>query len=220
MKRKTKEGRRSGGTIFSSRIKCGECGGWYGAKVWHSTDRYRRIVWQCNNKFKVKGHKCITPVVTEDEIKEAFIKTVNIIISEKKELIVNLREGLKGKKDTSELESRRDELCDEINIVAELMQKAITQNTCKAQDQEEYNKNFENLTARLEKAQMELQNVDEEIKQSGINYRKIKTFFKTIENLPNTFDKFDEALWSCLIDYVTVDKFGDMQFTTTSGLKV
>ena len=26
----------SGSTIFSTTVKCGECGGWYGSKVWHS----------------------------------------------------------------------------------------------------------------------------------------------------------------------------------------
>lgn len=38
-------------SIFSSRIKCGDCGGWYGSKVWHSNDKYRKVVWQCNHKF-------------------------------------------------------------------------------------------------------------------------------------------------------------------------
>ena len=42
----------SGCTIFSSRIRCGCCGGWFGSKVWHSTDRYRRVIWQCIAKYK------------------------------------------------------------------------------------------------------------------------------------------------------------------------
>ena len=54
----------SGCTIFSSRIRCGCCGGWFGSKVWHSTDRYRRVIWQCNAKYKDKGHKCVTPHLT------------------------------------------------------------------------------------------------------------------------------------------------------------
>lgn len=43
--------RHSGLHIFSSKIKCGECGSWYGSKVWHSNDKYRRVIWQCNHKF-------------------------------------------------------------------------------------------------------------------------------------------------------------------------
>ena len=31
------------------KIKCGDCGGHYGAKVWHSNDKYRRIVYTCTD---------------------------------------------------------------------------------------------------------------------------------------------------------------------------
>ena len=34
-KRKNSKIRHSGISIFSSKIKCGQCGSWYGAKVWH-----------------------------------------------------------------------------------------------------------------------------------------------------------------------------------------
>lgn len=33
----------SGVHSFSSKVRCGECGSWYGSKVWHSTDKYRRV---------------------------------------------------------------------------------------------------------------------------------------------------------------------------------
>ena len=57
--RKREGGRYSGVSIFSGKIKCGECGGFFGAKVWHSTDKYRRTIYRCNKKYD--GHKCQTP---------------------------------------------------------------------------------------------------------------------------------------------------------------
>ena len=42
----------SGKSIFSSRIVCGDCGSYFGSKVWNSTSKYRRVIWQCNSKFK------------------------------------------------------------------------------------------------------------------------------------------------------------------------
>ena len=73
-------------SIFSSKIICRECGGFYGPKVWHSTDKYRKIIWQCNNKFKNK-EKCKTPNLTEEQIKEAFVKEFNRLIVNKDEII-------------------------------------------------------------------------------------------------------------------------------------
>ena len=58
--RRKQEGRRySGVSIFSGKIKCGECGSFFGAKAWHSIDKYRRVIYRCNKKYD--GHKCQTP---------------------------------------------------------------------------------------------------------------------------------------------------------------
>ena len=52
----------SGISIFSSKIICGDCGCFYGAKVWHSNDKYRKVVWRCNRKYRKDGNpKCTTP---------------------------------------------------------------------------------------------------------------------------------------------------------------
>ena len=58
----------SGGGVFSSRLVCGDCGGYYGPKVWHSNSKYRRVVWQCNGKFS-NEEKCRTPHLMEEDVK-------------------------------------------------------------------------------------------------------------------------------------------------------
>ena len=40
-------------SIFTSKLVCGDCGCFFGSKVWHSTDKYRSVVWQCNNKARL-----------------------------------------------------------------------------------------------------------------------------------------------------------------------
>ena len=40
-------------SIFISKLVCGDCGCFYGSKVWHSTDKYRSVVWQYNNKARL-----------------------------------------------------------------------------------------------------------------------------------------------------------------------
>ena len=88
MERRSKEGRRySGVSVFSGKIWCSECGGYFGAKVWYSTDKYRRIVHRCNNKYD--GQKCQMRHVMEDEIKTAFFTAFNRLVSEREEIIAN-----------------------------------------------------------------------------------------------------------------------------------
>lgn len=67
-RRGTGRNRHSGVHMFSGKIKCGECGNWYGSKVWHSNSKYRRMVWQCNHKFS-GDQKCLTPHLDDETIK-------------------------------------------------------------------------------------------------------------------------------------------------------
>lgn len=38
-RRKSSRGRHSGVHLFSGKIRCGQCGEWYGSKVWHSNSK-------------------------------------------------------------------------------------------------------------------------------------------------------------------------------------
>ena len=88
-KERASDPKHSGATIFSGKIRCGCCGGWYGSKVWHSNDKYRRVVWQCNSKFKDKT-RCKTPHLTEDEVKAAFIRLVNKLSTDREFYVTEL----------------------------------------------------------------------------------------------------------------------------------
>ena len=99
-------------SCFSSKIVCGDCGSFFGAKVWHSTSKYRRTIWQCNNKFKNQDH-CSTSHITEDEIKERFISALNSLLEVRSEVIENCKLAV-------------DALCDLTIIDAELGERFIS----------------------------------------------------------------------------------------------
>lgn len=90
-KRKQEKGYKTSGSPFSEKIVCGECGSFYGSKVWHSTSKYRRVIWQCNHKFD-KDEKCQTPHLYEEDLKMAFIDGFNKLIENKEEIIRNYEE--------------------------------------------------------------------------------------------------------------------------------
>lgn len=75
--KETKLKRYSGASIFSTRILCGDCEGWYGPKTWHSGTRYEKVVFQCNHKYK-NGTVCRSPNLTEQEIKKLFVDAMRL----------------------------------------------------------------------------------------------------------------------------------------------
>ena len=50
-RRKNSRNRHHQTSPFSGKIICADCGDIFGAKTWHSTDRYRRVIWQCNSSI-------------------------------------------------------------------------------------------------------------------------------------------------------------------------
>lgn len=66
-RRKALDRHYSSAHLFSSKVICGECGGFFGRKVWHSTDAYKNYIWQCNEKYRQK-QKCGTPHFQEEEL--------------------------------------------------------------------------------------------------------------------------------------------------------
>lgn len=92
----------SGTDVFVNKIVCGECGGFFGRKVWHSNDKYKRIVYRCNRKFD-NDKKCDIGVVTEDEAKQLFVEEYNKL--DKTKAIKTTKGIIKKLTNTSEIEA-------------------------------------------------------------------------------------------------------------------
>lgn len=210
----------SGCTIFSAKIKCGCCGEWYGSKVWHSTDRYRRVVWRCNAKYKDKAHKCGTPHLTEEEIKAAFVRAVNKFSTNREPLLIDLREILKTYSDADDLERQLQEFNEQLNRDADAVQELIAQNARVAQNQDDYNTQYDTLVSKYESTKEQHDRVAAEIRQKGVRRREFQRFITALEKLPDMVTEFDEAMWGSLVEYVTVYGKNDLRFTLACGTEV
>lgn len=60
MKRGNLKNKNISNNVFANKVICGDWVSVYGNKTWHSTSKYKRIIWQCNNKYKNKV-RCTTP---------------------------------------------------------------------------------------------------------------------------------------------------------------
>lgn len=209
----------SGVGIFSSIIMCGECGSWYGAKVWHSNDKYRRVIYRCNHKYG-DGCRCKTPHITEEEIKELFLKAVNELFSGKEEIITNTKEMMELVCNTDALNKEVADCIVELNIISEQMQSAILENSRVALNQEEYEKRYAALTERYNATKEKYDKATEQIEAKKAQRELIKGFIRTLENTGNVAEEFDAGMWCGLVDHVTVTGKDNIVFTFKNGLEV
>ena len=214
-----KAGKRySGVTIFSNRIKCGECGYWYGSKVWHSTDKYRRVVYQCNHKFE-GAKKCTTPHLMEDEIKAVFIKAVSKLLKGKADMLENIRLVQEKICDTAELEAESKRLMNELQVLSDMVQSSINENARIAQDQMDYQKRYDELVSRYEAVRVKHDQVAKAIKERKVKAKRLDGFAKALKE-QESVTGFDEGLWGTMVDYMTVYGKEDIGVTFKDGTEI
>ena len=219
MARRMKDKHRySGVSMFSSKIKCGECGCWYGSKVWHSTDKYRRVIYQCNHKYK-GGKTCGTPHVTEKQVKGAFVRATNILLSERDELTANTRMVIVMLCDSTELEKRQAELKEELEVVVGLVERCVAENARTALDQDEYTERYNGLVSRYETVKTRFDEVTQAIADKADRKKLLEQFLHTVET-QEPVTQFDERLWSSLVDFVTVYSEKDIRVTFKDGTEI
>lgn len=209
--------RKSSVSIFSSKVKCGDCGSWYGPKVWHSNDAYRKVIWQCNHKFD--GQKCATPTLTEDEIKELFLRAANQVIDQKEQFIAIYEQVLSRSLDTTALEGELSELEAEINIAAELIEECIKENAHVAIDQAEYQKRYDALVARFDKAKARHTEVTDLIAERMARKHQIETYLKNLRSR-EPLTEFRETDWLAMVDYITVHSKDDIRVAFKDGTEI
>ena len=218
--RREKIGRNySGNSIFSSRIVCGDCGQFFGSKVWQSNTKYRKTIWQCNDKFK-NEHKCETPHLTEDEIKTRFMSAFTQLADNRKQLIDDCRLIQKSLTDTTPIDEEIGKLNMEIDVVNGLIRKSINENASIAVNQEEYNKKYKEFEERYEKLNSKIKRLKDKKQKRQMQYTAIGAFMFEIMELPEPPLAFDEKLWSVSIDHATVYNDGRIVFKFVNGAEI
>lgn len=207
----------SGKSIFGAKIKCGDCGGWYGGKTWHSTDKYRSTIWRCNNKYVDGKCRCKTPTLREKDIQDRFVEAFNNLI-ESKEPYLAACEAAKGVlMDTGTLDNEIRELNREMEVVVELTRKCIEENSKKEEDQGEYTTRYNGYVDRYEKAKGRYDGLMIERNDRMTKAKTTDRFMKAVTSREGLLTGFDAQLWIATVESMTVMKNGNLQFRFYDG---
>ena len=208
----------SGKSIFSSRIICGDCGSFFGSKVWNSTGKYRRVIWQCNNKFKGE-HKCETTHLDEEMLKARFLVAFNAILDNKDSILDDCRLIQTTLTDCTGIDAEIESLLEEIDVVTKLTKRCIAENSQTAQNQEEYAARYNGFVERYEKAKAQIERLRITKAEREAQAEAIGAFMFEVQEL-DALSEFDEKLWLSVIDTVTVHADGRLTFKFQGGTEI
>ena len=219
MARRKELGRAYSDKAFHSKIICGDCGGFYGRKVWHSTDEYKSVIFQCNRKFNNED-RCRTPKLTEDEIKGRFLAAYNELMGSRNTVIADCELIRQTLCDTTQLDSEMQREQDEMAVASELMKAHVKKNASVAQSQETYALEAERIEERYHTALGHYTVLEAERDKRVRKSKELVTFIEMLKKQPLVVTQWDERLWIALLDTATVHQDGKIAFRFKSETEI
>lgn len=165
-------------TIFSGKIKCGECGALYKKYIEHVGKKSENVKWKCKKYIFQNKVLCRNHFLTDKELEDIFIDSINQLIKQKSILKrTHQKETTKASVKLSQLENRIKQL----------------------EENEEFSSSE---LAELIFMRAELTYAESKIDDYEINTQKIKAKIANIEYI----ETFDKDIFESVVKYITVYK--------------
>ena len=148
--------------------------------------------------------------LTEDEIKQIFVKALNSLMEVKENVITELRSFIDGVCQTGELMEEHDSVEQELVVLAEQLETLIRENARVAQDQTVYLKQENEIRARYLEKQGHLATLDEQIAERERKRKTLEGVIQVVCGINREPVEFGEELWGGLLDHIVVKGDGQV----------
>ena len=125
-----------------------------------------------------------------------------------------------GLTDSSWIPQKRDELLQEMEIVQQLVRKAVAENSTKPLDQNEYNKRRAGLIERYERLRKQLAELSDKEAENRAKADAIGSFISRLSSSGRPLECFDDMLWREAVDCVVVHNNGTLTFRFQNGTEM
>ena len=204
---------------FTNKIICGACGGYYGHRVWHSNESYRKNVWICNDKYRGETI-CRVPRLTDQEIETLFLIALNRLPFKSPEYVDTYeQEFLPLIGDTGDLEEKLALLTDQSNEIIAQIEAMVADNAKRQQDQDVFTAKYGQLKADLEQKQAMVADVKQQISDALARKESARIFLEGIRNVYPINNGFDIPTWHALVEYAKVMPDKTVVFHFRNGLE-
>lgn len=205
---------------FLCKLFCGDCGSLYGSKTWHSTDKYKSNIYQCNHKYQKDKPNCKTPTLKEEVIKTKFIEAYNEFMVDRTSVIEDCILAKELISNTTELESRISELTDEYEFVIGAVNNMVAENSNKVLDQDEYLSKYERYEKKYNELVIQIEEAKNEKARKELQAKEMEAFILDLETRTNYLEEWDKDLWNRYIERATVNQDGSITFKFVNGTEV
>ena len=122
--------------------------------------------------------------------------------------------------DTRALDGEIESTLSEMEVITELTQRCIEENSATAQSQEAYLERYNSLVKRYEAAKAKLAKLQDTKAQREGKAQDIGGFIFELAECGSAISEFDERLWLTVIDNVTLYRGGKIVFKFRTGHEI
>ena len=214
-RRKESNSKVHSNSVFSGRIVCGDCGGYYGRKVWHAGSDNAAFRWHCNNRYD-KKLGCKTPTVTEEDLEGAFIEMFNKLFDRSAEIEDNWRTCLDAITDTSGYVLELEKIQKSCNELQTLMVNALKEMS-QLEEASEASRHYDDYQATLMEKSAVKDELEKKISSLKAKRLQIEQYLRTLTMRGGPMTAFEPLVWQALVHHATISADGTIVFTLRDG---
>ena len=202
---------------FCTKLVCGDCGSFYGHKIFHAKEKHSKDVWYCNRRYQ-GNNNCSTPILAEDDLVKYYLQALSKILENKDRYVSACKAQMDEADALEKIRHKREKA--ETNLAKDMtkIQALVRENAYISQDQQVYRQRFEEMSKHIEQQKIHISKLQEqELRLVGVR-EKLSRFIEALE----FFDAepiFDSATWNSLIERVLVNQ-GNLIFEFKNGEKI
>ena len=163
---------------------------------------------------------CSTRHLTEEEIKQIFVKALNSLVAVKENVIAELRTLIDSVCRTEELTEEHDRTEQKLAVLAERLENLIRENARVEQDQTAYLKQENEIRALYLEKQGDLEKLDEQIAAREGKRNTLEGMIQAVCGIDGEQVAFDEELWGGVLDHIMVIEDGQVIVVFKSEIEV
>ena len=210
----------SASSIFVSKLICGDCGRPYGKKKWHSTDKYAKEIYRCNYKYDKAKEKCQTPTLTEEEIKEKFMRAYNLVMCDKKQVIEDTLAVIDLLSNTEDLDIIIAEEQAAIEELSKLVSAMVRENARTIQDQIEFARRYDELTKQYDEHKAALDKALKEKAYKTGKATKMQAYLEAMKKADDYIEKWSDEMWILMVETAMVHRDKTITFRFVNGREI
>ena len=141
-------------------------------------------------------------------------------MKDKKRIIQDSTEMIEFLTDISQLDKEIENLNDELLVIAELVNRLIKESSKSSMSQDEYNKKYEELTNRYERAKEKHEELTKARSNKKAQALSMKSFLSNLKRVDDKLSAWNEPVWMLLVRSAVVHRDKNISFKLNDGKEI